>query len=185
MVGNMMTDLIRKKEETLVSPAVLEGIRLHRTIDELTDTHPIFIEHKRLLYPHFRKYSPVVLDIVYDYLLENNWHHFTGIPFHEFQEEIYSTLTENIESFPPRVRPIIVGMVKGRWLDQFVSIVGMQNVFTRLERKVSFPQSFSEVTNVVAEYEEVWEKDHHRFFQEIQNQLLERGWPILRNEEIY
>ena len=177
----MMTDLILKKEETEVSPEVLRGIQLHRTIDQLTDAHPIFVRHKRSLYPYFRKYSPVVLDIIYDYLLENNWDLFAEVSYQDFQQEIYVIIEDHIDEFPIRVQPMVSGMVRGRWLDQYSDLEGLQNVFTRLEKKIRFPQSFERVSEVVSENEDQWEKDHFQFFKDVRSDLVEEGWPILRS----
>jgi len=40
-----------------------EGIRLHRFIDQYTDTHAVVNEGKKILSPYFGKYNAVVMDI--------------------------------------------------------------------------------------------------------------------------
>ena len=87
IIGNLITDMISKADERTLSEEILRGVKLHRKIDDLTDSHPVFIDHKRSLYPHFRKYSPVVLDIVYDYLLESNWSIFSDEHFEDFSKQ--------------------------------------------------------------------------------------------------
>lgn len=181
LVGNMMTDMMHKREEAEVIDSVKSGIALHRDIDRLTDTHPIFIQHKRMLYPDFGKYSPVVLDIIYDYFLENNWTYFSQESYGYFEEKTYQILIAHLHKFPERISPVIQRMVQAKWLQQYVTIEGLQGVFNRLERKISFPQSFAAVGEIVLDRENVWGQEHLLFFQDILNQLHELGWSIPQN----
>lgn len=178
IIGNMMTDMIKKSEEEEVSLDVLKGIELHRDIDHLTDSHDIFIRHKRTLYDDFGKYAPVVLDIIYDYYLGLNWTSLTSESFDQFEHRIYTVLIDNIIEFPQRVQPIVVRMVNAKWMQHYTSLMGIQSVFDRLERKVRFPQEFDKVSEIINDRSPEWEVDHLKFFEEIILGLQKRGWSI-------
>ncbi len=171
MIGNMITDMMKKRDEKGLSDEVMEGVRLHREIDRLTDSHDIFIRHKRQLYPHFSKYSPVVLDIMYDYLLESNWLKFTDESFSSFEDRVYSMLMAYRHEAPERLRPIIEKMVEDAWLRHYTNSEGLIKVFARLERKIKFPQSFSKVTEILSELEEEWLPEHEVFFNDVSSAL--------------
>ena len=171
MIGNMITDMMRKRDEVGLSQAVLEGVRLHREIDRLTDTHQIFIKHKRKLYPHFSKYAPVVLDIIYDYLLESNWLKFTDESFSDFEARVYPMLLDHRHEAPQRLQSVIERMVEDTWLRHYTNTEGLVKVFNRLERKVKFPQSFSQVGELLLQFEEEWLPEHEIFFRDVSSEL--------------
>ena len=66
VIGNFIADSIRNKEVATFSPAIQQGISLHRKIDAYTDSHPIVRLSTRRLHPHHHKYAPVVIDIFFD-----------------------------------------------------------------------------------------------------------------------
>jgi len=71
MIGNFIADMIRNKDVSTFSEGVQKGIALHRKIDSYTDVHPIVKQGTKLMQPYHSKYSPVVIDVFYDYLLSN------------------------------------------------------------------------------------------------------------------
>jgi len=78
MIGNFIADFIRNKEVKDYSPEIQKGIFLHRQIDTYTDLHPMVKKGTHRLQKYHRKYSPVIVDVFYDYLLANNWERYSG-----------------------------------------------------------------------------------------------------------
>lgn len=73
LLGNMMADYVKGTPSSDYSQAVIEGIRMHRRIDVLTDTHPL-VKQARLLFPdEYRRVSPITLDVFWDHFLSLNW----------------------------------------------------------------------------------------------------------------
>lgn len=167
MAGNYMADMIKSIEEKNVLPHVKKGIELHRVIDHSTDHHPIFVEHRRMLYPHFRKYAGVVLDIYYDYLLFLNWKYVTCESFGHFEKRIYDTLLKAKDDVPPRITDIMMRMISDRWLRHYTTMDGMNRVFGRLERKVKFPIKFHDAMEVLNEQIPQWRREHLIFFKDM------------------
>ena len=51
LLGNMMADYVKGTPSNDYSQAVIDGIRMHRRIDVLTDTHPL-VKQARQLFPN-------------------------------------------------------------------------------------------------------------------------------------
>lgn len=51
-LGNLMADFVRGTPEEQYSAPVAAGIRLHRRIDTLTDSHPLVREARQLFRPN-------------------------------------------------------------------------------------------------------------------------------------
>ena len=67
--GNFIADAVPGKQYAVYAKGIQEGILLHRAIDTFTDRHHIFRKHSKLLFPDFRHYSRVIVDMFYDHFL--------------------------------------------------------------------------------------------------------------------
>ncbi|MEM6697160.1 MAG: hypothetical protein AAF599_02100 [Bacteroidota bacterium] len=74
LIGNFIADFVKNRYREELSPRVLEGIQLHRVIDSFTDRHPVVVQTTRLLHPKHHKYSPVLMDVFFDYLFDSLSH---------------------------------------------------------------------------------------------------------------
>ncbi len=72
--GQFLGDFCRGPVEDLpFSPGVLHGIRSHRKVDAIGDQHAFTREAKSFLPPEERRYGGLVLDLLCDWLLHENW----------------------------------------------------------------------------------------------------------------
>ena len=79
LVGNMISDFVKGRRQYDYPAGIQKGIRLHRAIDQFTDTHPVNQEAKLLFRPAYRLYAGAMVDVVYD--------HFLATDEEEFDEE--------------------------------------------------------------------------------------------------
>ncbi|OTA21378.1 ACP phosphodiesterase [Xenorhabdus beddingii] len=73
LLGNLMADFVRGSPEGLFSSDIAAGIRMHRRVDTLTDTHPLVIEARNLFRCEYRRVAPITLDIIWDHFLSRHW----------------------------------------------------------------------------------------------------------------
>ena len=71
LVGNMISDFVKGKKQYDFSPGIQQGIKLHRAIDQFTDTHPVTKELKQYFRLSYGLYAGVFTDVMYDYFLAN------------------------------------------------------------------------------------------------------------------
>ena len=72
-IGNFIADQVKGKSYATYPYAIQRGILLHRKIDDFTDRHPLFKKNVRLLFPTFRHYSRVIVDMFFDHFLATQW----------------------------------------------------------------------------------------------------------------
>jgi acyl carrier protein phosphodiesterase len=72
-IGNFVADFITNRQLPDFTEGVQRGIWLHREIDAFTDAHPVVKQSTKRLHPFHHKYSPVIVDVYYDFLLAKNW----------------------------------------------------------------------------------------------------------------
>ena len=143
MTGNFIADNIPRKEERQLSEAIIEGIQLHRHIDNFTDQHAGFKRAVEQLRPLHGKYATVVVDILNDHLLSKNWDHYFAEPEHSFHEKVYKELEVHVESLPPHASLHVNALLEYRYLKAYGSKSGMKNVLSRMDRRTKFPSNFS------------------------------------------
>ena len=77
---------------------------LHRRIDAWTDAHPAVLELPRGLGPPRRRYSGVILDVLFDAMLLRNWCRYRAKPLTQFAKEIDDLLLARRADPPARLR---------------------------------------------------------------------------------
>jgi acyl carrier protein phosphodiesterase len=93
LVGNMIADYVKGKQLLNYSPAVQQGIRLHRAIDSFTDAHPATANARQYFKPAYRLYAGAFADVVYDHFLANDARIFASTDaLDAFAQETYAIL---------------------------------------------------------------------------------------------
>jgi acyl carrier protein phosphodiesterase len=88
LVGGFLGDYIKGRLENRFSPEIERGIRLHRAIDQYTDSHPVVKSSYKRFDSRFRRYAGIITDIAFDHLLAQNWSRYYNEPL-----EAYSACT--------------------------------------------------------------------------------------------
>ena len=167
MMGNMIADFIQKKEEKDFSLAIQDGIKVHRMIDAFTDAHPVIRAGSHRIMPHFRKYSPVVVDIYYDYLLTKHWRHVSDEPLDVFTNRVYALFNARMDEMPARLKKNLPVMIEHDWLNNYGTKSGLEFTFQKFEKRLSFDMSFDTAPEILLENIEHFDKDFDIFFPEL------------------
>ncbi len=99
-IGSFLGDYVKGRLVGNFDPGIEKGIRLHRAIDAYTDHHRIVKQSQRRLSPEFRRYSGIIIDIVYDHLLAKTWRDYYPWTLQEFSTSTLKELVENSELLP-------------------------------------------------------------------------------------
>jgi acyl carrier protein phosphodiesterase len=100
-LGAMLGDFIRGglEDSNLPVPA-LQGIKLHRHIDQFIDALPEVAELRTLFSQPFRRYSGIVIDLAMDHELARRWNEFSSVPLEEFDHQVRSMLAHHQSIVP-------------------------------------------------------------------------------------
>ena len=166
LIGNLIADSISNKDLAAYSPEIQEGILLHRQIDSYTDQHPLVRQGARRLSVHHRKYAPVVIDVLYDHLLANNWARYSGSTLKTFSQEIYDILLRRMAEMPPKLQRNLPGMIRHDWLGSYASLEGLRFTLSKVDERARFPSNFASAVEHLQEDYELYEKEFNQFFPE-------------------
>ncbi|HEU0196401.1 MAG TPA: ACP phosphodiesterase [Nevskiaceae bacterium] len=85
LAGAILGDVVHGRLEALALPADIElGIRIHRRVDFVTDTHPLSHAWRDRFPRPQRRYAGIVLDLLCDHVLANDWQQYSGEPLGAF-----------------------------------------------------------------------------------------------------
>ncbi len=168
LIGNFIADFIRNKDVVRLPESIKQGVLLHRHIDAFTDIHPLVRKVTKIFRPTQSKYAPVVSDIIFDYFLVRSWDQFSTVSLHEFKKTSYTRLLNNIDGLPPKASTKVEAMCQGNFISSYEDLEGLQYVFSRMEKRVSFPSKFQEAVRTLKENEDAIRELFLEFYPELQ-----------------
>lgn len=168
LVGNMISDFIKGKEQFVFSGNIRQGIVLHRQIDQFTDTHPATKKAMEIFRPYYRLYSAPIMDILFDHFLANDPTLFDDQSLKEFTQRTYRHLEENTVNLPVRFLHVFTYMKAEDWLYNYKYPEGIRKSLYGLMRRASFAKESDTAYRLFLE--------HHSFLNECYNEF----WPDVK-----
>ncbi len=154
LIGNFITDFITAKQVRAIGENYQKGVELHRKIDSYTDSHPQFRSGTKRLSVHHHKYSPVVLDILYDHLLAQNWDVYSSQALQSFADEAYGILERHLLVFEEHGVDYIPKMIRHNFLAAYADRDKVVHVLKQMDKRTKFPSDFeSAMDHLESDYE--------------------------------
>lgn len=171
IVGNLMGDFMTKKQIADKSSWFQTGYQLHMFIDQFTDNHHVIDEICLIFKEQHGKYTPVVVDIILDYFLYQNWDKFYTNDFNSFEDNIYSILKEKKNLLPEKTSLHVSRLVEGQFLNSYKSIEGLKFVLNRMDIRAKFPSNFINAVDLIEKDYEVIAEKFVVFYKDLQESM--------------
>lgn len=141
--GNFIADAVKGNAYLNYPERVADGILLHRAIDRHTDVHPRVREAVRWLRPYFGRYSAVLLDVFFDYILASRFGDYSPVPLRRFARRFYFTMIRNRRLLPPRIRRFMWHFISTDRLSRYATPEGIRRsveIMARVHRMDVSPE---------------------------------------------
>lgn len=139
LVGNMISDYIKGKKQFDYPLPVQKGIKLHRAIDDYTDTHPATRDLKSYFRPQYRLYSGAFADVVYDHFLANDTNEFSSeMELKKFAASTYHLLESYTTFFPLPFKKVFPYMKEYDWLYNYRHRWGIEKSLGGVVRRSAY-----------------------------------------------
>lgn len=171
IVGNFIADHIKMAQANGMPEEIIAGIKIHRRIDTYTDSHPLFIKNKRHFYNGFERYSGVLLDIYFDYLLAKNFHLFSDVNLSEYTQNIYSVLQRNHQHLPVSSQRFLQYVLQNNTFFEYSKIEGIELVLKHLSYRINHGVWLNESVPLFLEQEEKIESDFVEFMNDVISEI--------------
>ncbi len=185
MIGNYIGDAVKGKMYLDYDKSIRDGILLHRQIDKFTDDHVSSKAIKKLFIPQYHKYAGVVVDLVYDYFLCENWQRYSpDVSLIEFIDNAHSVLRRNIAVMPPKMQRLYKMMVETKSLRAYSNIMGIKTTLDKLADHKNLPDASECAVKILLANEDFINEKFIVFFNDIllfTELLIEGGFetPVL------
>ncbi len=131
LLGNLMADFVRGNPDGLYSAEVVAGIRMHRRIDTLTDSHTVVKSAKTLFSADYRRVAPIALDVVWDHFLALHWSRVVpDVPLRRFVLQAEAVITPALPQTPEAFRSLNTYLWRERWLERYAQRPFLAQVLT-------------------------------------------------------
>ncbi len=149
MVGNMIADLIKKKDSLLLDYRIQSGVQLHYKIDTFTDQHPLIKEATLLLHKTQGKYAPVATDLIWDLCLASQWKEYTTVELNIHIENIYKGLELAMSAFEEKLEQKLRYLISKNFLASYTTPSSMQMICEKIHTRTRFN---SNLTTLMEDY---------------------------------
>lgn len=136
-LGNLLGDLVKGQARKALSPKLQRGLECHQAIDIFTDKHPIVKHSKQIIAPQYRRFSGILIDVFYDYILANNWQDYCDISLAEFTTTVCNSWSDYLVDIPPYAQAVIHRMCAENWLYSYQSLEGIENTLARISYRLN------------------------------------------------
>jgi acyl carrier protein phosphodiesterase len=166
-IGNFIADHVKGKAYLDYPDSIQRGILLHRKIDHFTDSHPLFKKNVSLLFPQYRHYSRVIVDMFFDHMLAVHWEQYHPDPLKKFSRSFYTLMEKYEGSLPERTIKMIPIISRNNWFMAYGSLEGLKEILYQMSQRTRFP---SDLSMAVVDLEENYSGisiDFGLFFKEL------------------
>jgi Uncharacterized protein conserved in bacteria len=167
-LGNFIGDAVKGNSYRDYPPPIAEGVLLHRAIDTFTDNHPAIKETVRSLKPHFGRYSGILLDIYFDYLLASRFDEFSSVPLKRFTKRFYRTMIRNRRYLPDRIKRFMWHFILTNRLSKYATTDGIKDSLKIMVHYNRIAISVEEAIDYLTTHEEELRAVFRPFFHELQ-----------------
>lgn len=178
IVGNFIADSVKGSHYKKYSERVAQGIMMHRAIDFFSDKHPVYLKSAHRLSDRHGKFSGVIIDMFYDYILASNWEKFSDISLKDFSEKAYKILQGHTAVMPEKSRIILHYMSKHNWLLSYKDTEGIKRALNGLSQRMKYYHPMHESVVLLEKDKDSFLTDFMEFFPLLQEHI--KGFKVSR-----
>lgn len=172
IVGNIMEDFIvgsyTHQRNVWVKEKYYSGIKLHRFIDDFTDRNEHVLKCIHLLHINHGKFSPVIMDIFFDYFLARHWHNFYNDNLLDYAQKVYNIFTLYWHDFPPKMQLMLKNMIEHNWLIHYSEKNAIQKALNHISSKSKYKNTMYLALEDLIKYEAFFETQFLEFYPKLQ-----------------
>lgn len=171
MLGNTFGDLVKGKKMVGVHPQVRQGVLLHRRIDDFTDKHQLVKKCVEVFKPALGRFSPAVVDMVFDYFLAHTWSDFSQVSLPDFVAKLFLSYDQNRSFLTDRINAVAPIMKMQEWMLQYETVSGLENILKQMSARIKYRAKLEQAIPILIQKEKELALLFSVFFQELRQQF--------------
>jgi acyl carrier protein phosphodiesterase len=171
LVGNFIADFVKGKQYLDYPDEISKGIMMHRKIDHFTDRHSMIRKGRKRLFPFYRHYAGVIMDMYYDHLLARYWNEYTKEPLEDFSFTVYEIIEKHWRYLPEMSRYIFPYMKSGNWLVRYATTEGLDKSLNGMSKRLNNDSKLELAIHQLHEYYDDFKSEFQSFMPELSEQF--------------
>lgn len=172
MYANLYGDHFKGSDYKDLPEIIIKGIKLHRSIDNYIDHHPLVVQLMQTIYSELPKVTGIAIDLFFDHLLAKNWNRFHKLPLNSFLSKFYEYEAINTPYFSSDFNTLISNMKMSRWLNYYPDFEGLKKACQGVSSRLSFPNKLGMATEVYLKHEEDIEACFYAYMSDARSKFL-------------
>ena len=168
IVGNFIADSVKGNKYKEYPERIARGLLMHRSIDFFSDTHPAYLKSVHRLAPTYGKFSGVITDMFYDYMLTINWSDYSNEKLEDFCQRMYAILLSHQTRMPEKSKIILTYMTKHNWLLSYARKEGIRRALKGLSERMKYYSPMDEAVSELETNFDSYLADFNEFFPLLQ-----------------
>lgn len=156
-------------------PAWARGVELHRFIDTACDRHPSVVALRSGWQGAWRRYGPIVLDVLFDAMLTRHWSRFGPEPLNAFANRNDRMLERHAEALPERLVRFGRWAKRQRLWERYDDRAMLERIFQGLAARHGRPSPLGRGLDILDGWEPEIESVFLELFPDLQRQVGEWG----------
>lgn len=177
IIGNYVGDFVKGKltdEKTADwNQDFVMGLKLHRYIDSVTDTHSVVREAKAKAAEVYGRISGIIIDIYFDYFLAKYFNEFCAESLKAYSNRIYSVIGKNQSLIPDVMIPMSRAMIRQDWLNSYADLEGIELTFNRMSQRADYMNSIKDAGIELRKNEAFYFEKFSIFFPQLQEKCAD------------
>lgn len=170
IAGNFAGDSYKGKLDkfSYLPEHILNGVKLHRYIDDFTDTSPFIKEVGKIFQSSgISKVAYIASDIILDHYITKNWSQFSTVPFKDFVAIVYEETDNNLSHLEEDFCFMYDKLKSYGWLFQYHTEEGIDMILWQFSRRIGFQNDLTKSMNVYINEKETIDALYGDFMQTI------------------
>jgi len=139
LAGAILGDVLRGPLPPAMPGPLARSVLLHRQVDAHTDRHPRVVAARSGFPQGARRYAGILLDLLYDHVLAQDWVAHTGQPLFEFADHAGREVARDYAWFEHAGDSAPEPGRFSALLQSYATVPGMQRTIERTARRLSKP----------------------------------------------
>lgn len=175
LLGNLLADFVRGNPQDEYSPEVVDGIRMHRRVDTLTDGLPTVRLARGYFSADTRRVAPITLDVVWDHFLARHWEQLEPQrELREFVGQAQRQIQPHLALTPDRFQHLNNYLWPERWLERYAELPFIAQVLQGMaQRRPKLAALTDSFTDVERHYRQL-EADFWHFYPQMMLQARQK-----------
>ncbi|MCG8574944.1 MAG: ACP phosphodiesterase [Flavobacteriales bacterium] len=155
IAGNFAGDSYKGKLDNFndLPKHILDGIHLHRFIDDFTDTSDQIKEVAHIFLDNgIEKVGFIASDIILDHHLSREWKNYSEMPYFDFIEKIYHHTDPELDTLKADFQFLYSKLKQYQWLHQYPQEDGIQKILSQFSRRIRFENDLDKSLNIYKEH---------------------------------